>query len=74
MSAKSTKTRSPPTRTNLKKLKAMNDHDINFTDIPETDKDFWAKARVVMPPVKTHLSLRLDEDVVEWFKRQGSGY
>ncbi|MBS0165944.1 MAG: BrnA antitoxin family protein [Nitrospira sp.] len=27
-----------------------------------------------MPSVKTHLSLRLDEDVVEWFKRQGAGY
>ncbi len=28
----------------------------------------------MLPPVKTHLSLRLDEDVVEWFKRQGAGY
>jgi uncharacterized protein (DUF4415 family) len=74
MSAKSTKTKSPRTRTNWRKLKAMNDRDIDFSDIPETDKNFWAKARVVMPPVKTHLSLRLDEDVVEWFKRKGSGY
>jgi uncharacterized protein (DUF4415 family) len=27
-----------------------------------------------MPAAKTHLSLRLDEDVVDWFKRQGAGY
>ena len=74
MSVKSTKTKSLHTRTNWRRLKAMNDRDIDFSDIPKTDKHFWAKARVIMPPMKTHLSLRLDEDVVEWFKRQGPGY
>jgi uncharacterized protein (DUF4415 family) len=42
----------------------------------ELDKDFWRNARVVMPDEKgkTPLSLRVDTEVVEWFKQQGKGY
>jgi uncharacterized protein (DUF4415 family) len=42
----------------------------------EPDEDFWKRARVVMPPPrgKKHLGLRLDQDVVDWFKAQGRGY
>jgi uncharacterized protein (DUF4415 family) len=74
MNAKSTKTKSARTRTKWRTLKAMKDSDIDYSDIPKTDRHFWAQAKIVMPPAKTHLSLRLDEDVVEWFKRQGAGY
>lgn len=74
MNAKSTKTVSKQRRTGWTKLQKIADHDINYSDIPPTDAKFWEKAQVVMPSVKTHLSLRLDEDVVEWFKRQGAGY
>lgn len=52
----------------------MTDHGIDYSDIPPTEAKFLEKAQVVLPPVKTHLSLRLDEDAVEWFKRQGAGY
>lgn len=61
-------------RTTSKRLQKMTDREIDYSDIPATDAKFWEKARVVMPSAKTHLSLRLDEDVVEWFKRQGDGY
>lgn len=37
-------------------------------------KDFWKSARVVMPPGKTSVHLRLDSDVVEWFKGRGKGH
>jgi uncharacterized protein (DUF4415 family) len=42
----------------------------------ELDEDFWRAARVVMPDDrrKTPVSLRVDTEVVEWFKRQGKGY
>lgn len=52
----------------------MTDREIDYSEIPSTDAKFWEKARIVMPPAKTHLSLRLDEDVLEWFKQQGAGY
>ena len=34
----------------------------------------WTKATVVMPPTKAAISLRLDTDVLAWFKAQGRGY
>lgn len=74
MSAKSTKTVSKRRRTGWAKLQKMTDLEIDYSDISPTDAKFWEKAQVVLPPVKTHLSLRLDEDIVEWFKRQGTGY
>ncbi len=43
----------------------------------ELDEDFWRNARVVMPDDKgkTPVSLRVDTEVVEWFKQQGKkGY
>ena len=39
------------------------------------DADFWASARIVMPPPgKTSVHLRLDTDVLEWFRAQGKGH
>ncbi len=39
------------------------------------DDDFWRNARVVMPPPgKTSVHLRLDADVLEWFRGQGKGH
>jgi uncharacterized protein (DUF4415 family) len=39
------------------------------------DEDFWRDARVVMPPPgKASVHLRLDADVLEWFRGQGKGH
>ena len=46
-------------------------------DAPEAEslgKDFWKSARVVMPSGKTSIHLRLDSDIVEWFKSRGKGH
>lgn len=40
----------------------------------EPDEAFWRNARVVMPPGKTSVHLRVDTDVLEWFKAQGRGH
>jgi uncharacterized protein (DUF4415 family) len=37
-------------------------------------KEFWQNARIVMPSSKTSVHLRVDADVFEWFKNQGSGH
>ena len=34
----------------------------------------WSKATVVIPPAKASISLRLDTDVLAFFKAQGRGY
>ena len=47
------------------------------SDAPMTklDADFWEGARVNMPPPgKSSIHLRVDTDVLEWFKAQGRGH
>jgi uncharacterized protein (DUF4415 family) len=43
-------------------------------DALPTDAAFWKGARVVWPEKKDAVSLRLDSDVLAWFKRKGAGY
>lgn len=61
-------------KSDLKRIDRMQDTDIDYSDIPPTTKEFWKKAKVVMPSGKVHLSVRFDGDIVEWFKRNGPGY
>ena len=63
--------------TDLKRLDAMTDADIDLSDIPEVTSEMFAKGvvrRGLQPITKRQLTLRLDSDVIEWFKKQGSGY
>jgi uncharacterized protein (DUF4415 family) len=43
-------------------------------EIPANDKDFWDQANVLIPKQKTPISLRLDSDIIEFFKKDGEGY
>ena len=61
-------------KTNWEKLNQTNDRSINYTDSPATTEDFWKDAELVIPAHKIHLSLRLDDDIVEFFKKKGHGY
>lgn len=61
-------------KSDLNRIDAMEDGDIDYSQIPELDKGFFKKARVVVPPGKKQLTIRLDEDVLEWLKGQGKGY
>ena len=58
----------------LKKLKAIKDEEIDYSDIPELDESFWETAVVEYPEKKKPVTLRLDADVLEWFKSKGKGY
>jgi len=48
--------------------------EIDYSDIPELDEGFFRQARVVVPPGKKQITIRLDEDVLSWLKGQGRGY
>jgi uncharacterized protein (DUF4415 family) len=55
----------------------MSDAEIERTSPPELatlPADFWKDADLVMPSPKQAISLRVDEDVLAWFKRQGPRY
>jgi len=60
-------------KTDWKRLAEMEDKDIDTSDIPELDDAFFQKAEVHVPP-KQPVTLRLDADVLLWFKSQGQGY
>lgn len=61
-------------KSDLKRLDATGDDDIDYSDIPELDENFWKHAKPVVSPGKTQLTVRLDSDVLDWFKSQGKGY
>jgi len=46
----------------------------NASEAKSLGAEFWKTARVVMPSGKTSVHLRLDSDIVEWFKTQGKGH
>ena len=46
----------------------------NAPEGPREGSKFWKRARVVVPPGKTSVHLRIDRDVFEWFKKQGEGH
>lgn len=46
---------------------------IDTSDIPELDDDFFRQAELRLPAKQT-VTIRLDADVLAWFKDQGSGY
>ncbi|QQR81454.1 MAG: BrnA antitoxin family protein [Deltaproteobacteria bacterium] len=61
-------------RTNWTKLKSMKDREINDSDIPKLNKNFFKKAQIKLPESKALVTIRLDPDIIQWFKKQGRGY
>jgi len=52
----------------------MSDSEIDFSEIPKLTASFFRNAKLRMPATKQPVSLRLDRDVLAWFKSQGKGY
>jgi uncharacterized protein (DUF4415 family) len=60
-------------KTDWKRLAAAKDADIDTSDIPELGDDFFDRAELHVP-AKLPVTLRLDADILAWFKAQGQGY
>ena len=60
-------------KTDYKKIDAQSDQDIDYSDIPALDDAFWANAKV-LDQSKKPISLRMDMDVLDWFKQQNGRY
>jgi uncharacterized protein (DUF4415 family) len=61
-------------RKRLEELQNIPDSAIDTSDIPELDDNFWRSAKMITPIAKKAVSIRLDSDILEWFKSQGKGY
>jgi uncharacterized protein (DUF4415 family) len=85
MSVKSTGTvkfrldpKNPPKMTakQMKRLREMKDEDIDFSDAPVSSRDaVWTRPGALVPVGnKKQITVRLDEDVLEFFRKTGSRY
>ena len=64
-------------RADLSRLRALTDAEIARTapaELANLPGDFWAVPTVVFPVSKRAISLRVDEDVLAWFKASGPRY
>lgn len=62
-----------------RKLIEMSDEEVERRAAADPDAGiippgFWDNATVHMPETKQQITLRLDPDVIRWFKRTGKGY
>lgn len=57
-----------------RKLRDAPDETIDYGDIPPLRADFFKTAELLMPAGKDEVSLRLDRDVLEFFRRGGKEY
>lgn len=64
--------------TDWDRLDAMKDDDIDLSDVPEITPEMFAKAVVrrglKRVPTKQQITIRVDDDVLRWFRAQGDGY
>jgi uncharacterized protein (DUF4415 family) len=69
-------------KTDWARLDAMTDEEITAAalddpDAQPLDDEFWRTARVLQAPIaspKKHTGIRIDTEVLDWFKRQGRGW
>jgi uncharacterized protein (DUF4415 family) len=65
-------------QTDWERVDKLKDDEINFYNNPELTPEMFAKAvvRKGLKPIvrKNQVTLRIDEDVLTWFKKQGAGY
>jgi len=64
--------------TDWRRVRSLTDRQIRHAiegdpEARPTDADFWKHARVVIPKTKQIVTIRLDRDLLEWFRKQ-KGY
>jgi uncharacterized protein (DUF4415 family) len=63
--------------TDWARLDALTDEEIeaSIANDPDWSDDWnWGEAILVMPPKKKAISIRVDEDVLDYFRKEGAGY
>ena len=78
MSKKRTSTISKP-KTDWDALDTLTDEQVRTgieadPNAHPTDEVFWKTAKIVRPQPKETMTIRIDADVLEWFRKQGRGY
>ena len=59
----------------LKRLRGMKDEDIDYSDIPRSEGIVWTRPGALVPDGnKQQITVRLDADVLEFFRKTGTRY
>lgn len=58
----------------LEELAALPDEDIDTSDIPELDEDFWSRAELVEREGTEQVTLRIKKSVLQFYRSSGKGY
>ena len=65
-------------RTDWEKVDAMTEAELEASIAADVDdvheKLDWTQAFVGLPPRKKHINIRVDADVLDWFRSKGRGY
>ena len=66
-------------KTDWKRVDALTDEEIDASVANDPDwQEFknldWSKAVLIIPPKKKAISIRVDEDVLDYFRHEGAGY
>lgn len=61
-------------KSDLKRFDKLKDADIDYSDSPALDDSFFERNTIEMPKPKDSITLRVDHNVLEWFKKHGRGY
>lgn len=63
-----------PSKTDWKRIDEMTDEEIDVSDSPPLDEDFFDRAEWRMPEKKTAVTLSVDSEVLKWFEGQGADF
>lgn len=63
-----------PSETDWVRVNAMTDEIIDCSEIPPLTKEFFPNATGQMPRPSVSITVRIEPDVLEWFKAQGDEY
>jgi uncharacterized protein (DUF4415 family) len=52
----------------------MTDEEIDYSEIPELDEEWFKKATWWIPEPKVTITIRIDKEILDWLKTDGPGY
>lgn len=64
------------TQADIDAIKNIPDEEIDYSDIPPLTEQFWQNAvrGQFYRPKKSQVSVRIDNDILAWLKKDGKGY
>ena len=76
MSKVSTKTRSVRVSARTRELYEKRDRGLDHSEVPQLPPEQWATGMVgkYYRPLKSQISFRIDNDVLDWLKSKGEGH